>query len=988
MATRIKDDAIPYKWGIGIEITDNHIINVLLREANNLIHVNENNELYVDLQLDEWIAPDDDFPVWVTTGKILQSDGWQQSWLILNRKTTSGDYARLIYANDGNLYVDLWDGVWRLIGSGTPGESCNTRTFYLPSNVIDVSNPDLTEIQNAMDWYFDGKNAILWLDEINGGQMYVFYEDHTDVYDSIQYRSVKWVTISWENRWTANYAWSMMRIEFIPWTHTVQRVIIDSRIQNDDGSFIPTDVSLREWFYPTALSHPISLGYLDQELAKKQDVLTAGTRITIQPDPNTGNLVISADVSGVMTYKGNVTDPTQLPSTGQQIWDCWYSISDWHLYAWDGTQWNDIGGTGIDLTNYFNKTTDTSDNITQWTTNLFVTQQEKNTWNGKQDQLIAGQNITIDPDTNVISAKDTTYTAWDGIVINGNNVISNDAPFDPDNAWAMGQVLTKTSNWYEWKNPATSPYTAWRWINIDQNEEISNTWVLTVNSIQPDANGNVNVDEFEPENAGSIGQVLKKTATGYEWANESGGGGIYTPGHGINIDQNNEISNTLPFDPDNAGITGNVLKKTNQGYEWDSIKEFDPSNQGQNNWVLKTDWNGDYYWAPESWWWGGTYYAGDGIDIDSNNVISNEWVLTVNNQHPDASGNINVSGTNYTAWSWIRINSNDEIINDAPFDPDNIGSAWQVLKKTQNWYEWQNESGWGNTYYAGTGISISSSNYISNDWVLTINGNSPDQNGNINVSWTNYTAWTWISIDSSDVISNSQPFDPDNNWSSGQVLKKTNNWYEWSNSNEVPGWGTVWQVLTKNQNWYGWSNVASGSDVDLFVVNSSTSTTPDLIVAQSALDWYNAGKLPIIKAYKSDRWDSQISADRFFIPDKIEHFTDPQTGTSYDVLECYAIYNENDFSEDVTHWYTILRRPLVQIKIESWSVTQVTIGSIRSSLEDFLSTNMNYTNPYIPIYAGSPATKQYVDDRNRVGTQAQYNALTTIDPTVIYNITL
>jgi hypothetical protein len=37
----------------------------------------------------------------------------------------------------------------------------------------------------------------------------------------------------------------------------------------------------------TELSHPISLAYLNQELAKKQDLLTAGTRITIQTDPNT-----------------------------------------------------------------------------------------------------------------------------------------------------------------------------------------------------------------------------------------------------------------------------------------------------------------------------------------------------------------------------------------------------------------------------------------------------------------------------------------------------------------------------------------------------------------------------------------------------------------------------------------------------------------------------------------------------------------------------
>ena len=115
MAVRIKEWDKPYTAGVGIEITDNKVINVLLRELNNLIMVNWDNELYVDLQLDDGIEPTDDFPVGVTTGKILQADWWQQSGIILNWKTTSGDYVRLIYANDGKLYYDPWTWVWREI---------------------------------------------------------------------------------------------------------------------------------------------------------------------------------------------------------------------------------------------------------------------------------------------------------------------------------------------------------------------------------------------------------------------------------------------------------------------------------------------------------------------------------------------------------------------------------------------------------------------------------------------------------------------------------------------------------------------------------------------------------------------------------------------------------------------------------------------------------------------------------------------------------
>ena len=47
--------------------------------------------------------------------------------------------------------------------------------------------------------------------------------------------------------------------------------------------------------------------------------------------------------------------------------------------------------------------------ITQDANNRFVTDTEKSTWNGKQDKLIAGSNVTIGADGKTISTKDTTY---------------------------------------------------------------------------------------------------------------------------------------------------------------------------------------------------------------------------------------------------------------------------------------------------------------------------------------------------------------------------------------------------------------------------------------------------------------------------------------------------------------------------------------------------------------------------------------------------
>lgn len=48
------------------------------------------------------------------------------------------------------------------------------------------------------------------------------------------------------------------------------------------------------------------------------------------------------------------------------------------------------------------------------TTHKFVTAANKTTWNGKQDKLIAGTNISIASDGKTISATDTTYSAFTG----------------------------------------------------------------------------------------------------------------------------------------------------------------------------------------------------------------------------------------------------------------------------------------------------------------------------------------------------------------------------------------------------------------------------------------------------------------------------------------------------------------------------------------------------------------------------------------------
>lgn len=192
MPVRIKDWIIPYTWWQWIEITNNHVINVLLREMNNLIHVNGDMELYVDLQLPAGIRPTDTFPVWVTTGKILQADWWQQSWIILNWKTTSWDYNRLIYANDWKLYYDSWTWTWNEIGGVW---DCKVHIFEVPSNYDDI-----TDIVTSVI-YDERYVTVLREWERHTRAWYVSWHTFPDDWQYWHIYAIWWIGVNYDELW-------------------------------------------------------------------------------------------------------------------------------------------------------------------------------------------------------------------------------------------------------------------------------------------------------------------------------------------------------------------------------------------------------------------------------------------------------------------------------------------------------------------------------------------------------------------------------------------------------------------------------------------------------------------------------------------------------------------------------------------------------------------------------------------------------------------
>lgn len=141
MTVRAVEWKKPYTWGTAIEITEDKVINLLLREANNLLQVNGDNELYCDLQLNDELRPTDDFPVGVTTGRIVEDNGWDRTGTILCAKTTSWDNVKLVYTDEGEIWIDNWTGTFKKL--------------YLASEVDDL----LSELESELKDYVDNKST-------------------------------------------------------------------------------------------------------------------------------------------------------------------------------------------------------------------------------------------------------------------------------------------------------------------------------------------------------------------------------------------------------------------------------------------------------------------------------------------------------------------------------------------------------------------------------------------------------------------------------------------------------------------------------------------------------------------------------------------------------------------------------------------------------------------------------------------------------------
>ena len=95
--------------------TAQHAFRTLLRLSDNVLHYNDSDELYADLQFEDWLTPTSSFPAWVSIWNVVSTDWWNTWWLLLNAKTNNWEYLRRLYGTDGKLYFDWGTGVFKQI---------------------------------------------------------------------------------------------------------------------------------------------------------------------------------------------------------------------------------------------------------------------------------------------------------------------------------------------------------------------------------------------------------------------------------------------------------------------------------------------------------------------------------------------------------------------------------------------------------------------------------------------------------------------------------------------------------------------------------------------------------------------------------------------------------------------------------------------------------------------------------------------------------
>lgn len=434
----------------------------------------------------------------------------------------------------------------------------------------------------------------------------------------------------------------------------------------------------------------------------------------------------------------------------------------------------------------------------------------------------------------------------------------------------------------------------------------------------------------------------------------------------LNSKQNNWIDVTVNT---SYGTVAKVWTTTWGDYtptKWDwLLVNFVNGNNATNNITLKIDNSASKDVKIWIYWWSNTYMAlwntnGSNVKI----LMYYDWecyrTWTTTNTNTTYSA-MTVSewqtGTATTSRT-MRADRLPSIIQYHAVDDTAYASSWDwVTNKAPSKNAVYDAIEWAKPTYWQiliTDLTSWTATWEIDDWalvsgwvvVITLDDTFTGAINSIDINWmdsitvypqlTNIREWmTWIYISSSE------------NWNELYLFPNTDTtgWGGgWSGDVTWPNSSTDWNVVL-----FDWATgkiikdswTALSSKADATDVNTKTfylSSTSDTTTAQSALDWYLAGKNPIIV------YDNRAYV--LWIKDNTR-------------IQFYARTNYSDNSSDSTivNYY-------IKFTLSSWTVQSIT--SSTESVVGILRTGKDYSTPYTPQYNGSPATKKYVDDWDTV----------------------
>lgn len=506
MPVRIVEWQLPYTWGTGIEIDTNKVISLLLREENNLILVNNENEVYTDLQFAGGLTPQSDFAVWVTVWKVLQSDWWTQSGLVLNWKTTSGDYARWIYANDWKLYFDNGTGTWKQVYYAS---EVDTLIAQLDAKIDALANslsrvaytgeygdvlhtPWTCTISVSAISSGTGTATITSWSLVDGCLVNITLADNT-VTGQIDELDIDWTTIELtpsrdavdDMAWIYKEVWANLTVYLFDgdlvqaqvnadWTANswVAEILHKPAVVDNLNSTSTTDIlSANQWKILNdkitdlqAIGRFLSLWDCETWQPISFPLSTPYTYIT-------WDYFLVSNVDSTTNYEPSGSSYTGTASSTVETAD----VEVWDLYIYDGTTWllqlnhtravqfANIAGQPTDNSNLANALADKQDALTlpatptQW--NLVVRGADNETlvdwWAIPTVPTVGNGTLTVTQNwtsvgtftanqswNTTIATTDTTYSAWTNVQISAQNVIS--ATDTTYTAWEGISILNYT----------------------------------------------------------------------------------------------------------------------------------------------------------------------------------------------------------------------------------------------------------------------------------------------------------------------------------------------------------------------------------------------------------------------------------------------------------------------------------------------------------------------------------------------------------------